>query len=199
MCYCLHCAKVREPVSCLDLTNVAKLVNHVFLCKFPATQERSCAQGFQSWEVVNATRPAMRNWQYIFPSLNFSCSGVITGWTLKGFIGNGSVAVGNVLALQLWKEEVGSESTYTLRTEQTHTASTINALSYVIEASPVMTVAAGDVFGVYVPARVGLRVAWVSDALHTVYREEGAPTNFSISSSGFNASPLIFIEFSESS
>ena len=135
----------------------------------------------------------MRNRQYIFPSLNFSCSGVITGWTLKGFIGN-------VLALQLWKEEVGSESTYTLRTEQTHTASTINAPSYVIEASPVMTVAAGDVFGVYVPTSVGLRVAAVSDALHTVYLQEGAPTTtFSISGSGYNASPLIFIEFSESS
>ena len=104
-----------------------------------------------------------------------------------------------MLALQLWKEEVGSESVYTLRTEQTHTASTMNAPSYVIEASPVMTAAAGDVFGVYVPASVGLRVAAVSDALHTVYHEEGAPTKFSISGSGLNASPLIFIEFSESS
>ena len=103
-----------------------------------------------------------------------------------------------MLSLQLWKEEVDSESTYSLRTEQTHTASTMNAPSYVIEASPVMTVAAGDVFGVYVPASVGLRVAAVSDALHTVYHEEGAPTKFSISGSGLNASPLIFIEFSES-
>ena len=118
---------------------------------------------------------------------------------MKGFVGNGGVDVGNVLALQLWKEEVGSESTYTLRTEQTHTASTINAPSYVIEASPVMTVAAGDVFGVYVPASIGLRVAGVSDTLHTVYFQEGAPTKFSITGPGYNASPLIFIEFSESS
>ena len=104
-----------------------------------------------------------------------------------------------MLALQLWKEEVGSDSVYTLRTEQTHTASTMNAPSYAIEASPVMTAAAGDVFGVYVPANVGLRVAGVSDVLHTVYLQEGAPTKFSISGSGLNASPLIFIEFSESS
>ena len=105
-----------------------------------------------------------------------------------------------MLAFQLWKEEVGSESTYTLRTEQTHTASTINAPSYVIEASPVMTAAAGDVFGVYVPASVGLRVAGVSDTLHTVYLQESAPTTkFSISDSGFNVFPLIFIELSESS
>ena len=76
----------------------------------------------------------MRNRQYIFPSLNFSCSGVITGWTLKG----------------------------------THTANTMNAPSYVFEASPVMAVAVGDVFGVYVPASIGLRVAGILDALHTV-------------------------------
>ena len=141
----------------------------------------------------------MRNRQYLFPSLNFSCSGVITGWTLKGFVGNGGVDLGNVLALQLWKEEVGSESTYTLRTEQTHTASTMNAPSYVIEASPVMTVAAGDVFGFYVPASVGLRVTGVSDALHTVFFQVGAATKLSISDSGSSASPLVFIEFSESS
>ena len=96
-----------------------------------------------------------------------------------------------MLAFQLWKEEVGSELAYTHRTEQTHTASTINAPSYVFEAFPAMTVAAGDVFGVYVPASIGLRVAAVSDALHTVYREEGAPTKFSISGHGYNASPLI--------
>ena len=140
----------------------------------------------------------MRNRQYIFPSLNFSCSGVIRVWSLKGSLDNGGVDVCNVLALQLWKEEVGSESAYTLRTEQTHTASAMNAPSYVFEASPVMTVTAGDVFGVYVPASIGLRVAGVSDALHTVYFQRGAPTTkFSISDSGFNASPLIFIEFSE--
>lgn len=150
---------------------------------------------------MEATSRTGRNRQYIFPSLNFSCGGVITGWTLKRFDGSGGyIGNRNVLALQLWKQEDGSESTYTLRTEQRHTATTRNAASYAFTASPEMSVAAGDVFGFYVPGTTGLRMAVVTESLHTLFSQitAVAPTKYTVSSSGSNTSPLIFIEFSKS-
>ena len=169
---------------------------------FLAFAEQSCTQGFQFWETVSATDRARRTRQYIFPSLNFSCSGVIRSWTLRPFEGNsGGISVGNQLVFQLWNqvEENGLESAYTLRTEETHTASTANALSYMFEASPAMTVVAGDVFGFYVSTRIGLGMGVVSDAGHIMFtvRTDSA-TEFRFTNPGSSTSPLVLIEFSKS-
>lgn len=71
----------------------------------------------------------------------------------------GGVAIG--ITLQLWRQEAGS--TYTLQTEQTYTARTRNAESYVFMASPSMPVASGNAFGCYVPGSSGLRMVIVTD------------------------------------
>ena len=171
---------------------------------FLAIGEQSCAQGFQSWEAANAARSTGRKRQYIFPSLNFSCGGVIRSWTLRRFEGNNgsvNIGVGNKLVFQLWKqvEEDGLESAYTLRTEETHTASTRNAPSYIFEASPAMTVVAGDVFGFYASTQTGIRMAVVSDAGHIMFTVRTASaTEFRFTNPGPSTSPLVFIEFSKS-
>ena len=96
-------------------------------------------------------------------------------------------------------EENGLESAYTLRTEETYTASTGNAPSYIFEASPAMTVVAGDVFGFYVSKSIGLRVGVVPDAGHIMFTVKTASaTEFRFTNPGFNTSPLVFIEFSKS-
>ena len=184
-------------ISSLAITVFYLLPFYVFL----AIVEQSCAQGFQSWEAVSATGPTSRNRQYIFPSLNFSCDGVIRSWSLRRYElrgGGGGVHDGNEIALQLWQEN-DLESAYTLRTEETHTASTRNAPSYIFEASPAMTVVAGDVFGFYVSTGIGLRLGVVSDAGHIMFTVQAASaTEFRFTNPGSNTSPLVFIEFSKS-
>ena len=151
---------------------------------------------------MSATNRAKRTRQYIIPSLNFSCGGVIRSWTLRRFVGNnGGIFAGNELVFQLWNqvEENGLESAYTLRTEETHTASTRNDPSYTFEASPAMTVVAGDVFGFYVSTSIGLRLGVVSDAGHIMFTVQTASaTEFRFTNPGSSTSPLIFIEFSKS-
>ena len=182
-----------------------------FLSKILATGEQSCARGFQSWDTVNATFRTPRNRTYIFPSLNFSCAGVIRGWALKRFEGifrnrsnTGRVLVGEMIALQLWREKAGTASIYTLQTEQTHTARTSNAPSYAFTASSPMTVAAGDVFGFYIPRGTGpgggLRVAAATLSSHTVFISQTAPppTEFTVTNTGAHRFPLVSIEFSKS-
>ena len=93
----------------------------------------------------------------------------------------GCIDIGNSIILQLWKQEAGV--TYTLQTEQTHTARTRNAASYVFTASsPSMTVSSpGDVFGCYVPTLSGLRMETVTDMpVHTIFtaRTGARPTEF---------------------
>ena len=181
------------------------------LSKILATGEQSCAQGFQSWDTVKAAGRTPRNRQYIFPSLNFSCGGFIGSWVLKRFeknsgSGNGIVLVGEVIALQLWRQlqETGTESIYTLQTEQTHTAGTRNAPSYAFPASPPMTVAAGDVFGFYIPRGTGpgggLRVATAVLSVHSQFTvsTSQSPTEFTVTSTGLQRFPLVSIEFSKS-
>ena len=159
--------------------------------------EQSCEQGFQPWEMVDATGWTFRNRQYIVPSLNFSCGGVISSWVLtRSPARNVPVNVGNIIVLQLWRQVAGS--TYTLRTGQTHTARTSNAASYVFTESPSMTVSSGDVFGCYVPSGSGLRMGTVTDMPeHTIFRTGARPTEFTAGNARFNASPLITINFSE--
>ena len=151
---------------------------------------------------MEGTDRARRRRQFIFPSLNFSCGGVIRSWTLRRFEGmRGGISVNNELVFQLWKqvEEDGLESAYTLRTEETHTASTMNAPSYIFEASPAMTVVAGDVFGFYVSTSIGLRLGVVSDAGHIMFTVRTASaTEFRFTNPGSSTSPLIFIDFSKS-
>ena len=119
--------------------------------------------------------------------------------------------MGEVIALQLWRQlqETGTESIYTLQTEQTHTAGTRNAPSYAFTASPPMTVAAGDVFGFYIPRGTGpgggLRVATAVLSVHsqfTVFTSQSphnhSPTEFTVTSTGLQRFPLISIEFSKS-
>ena len=162
--------------------------------------EQSCAQGFRSWEVVNATGDTRRDRQIIVPSLNFSCGGVISSWVLTR--GSRNVGSTHIIVLQLWREkEAGSESTYILQTEQTHTAGTRNAATYVFTASPSMTVSPGDVFGCYVPSGNGLRMGTVAGMPeHTMFTASipARPMEFTAGNAGFNASPLITINFSKS-
>ena len=161
--------------------------------------EQNCEQGFQPWEMVAATDDTGRNRQFIVPSLNFSCGGVISNWVLRR--GSRNVGSDNMIVLQLWREkEAGSESTYLLQTEQTHTARTINAASYVFTASPSMSVSSGDVFGCYLPSN-GLRMGTVTGMpMHTMFTSSNRarPTVFTAGIAGFNASPLITINFSKS-
>ena len=177
----------------------------VFLYETLATGEQSCARGFQSLDTVKATFRTPRNRQYIFPSLNFSCGGVIGSWVLQRFENNrGRVLVGEMIALQLWRQKAGAALIYTLQTQQTHTARTNNALSYAFTASPTMTVAAGDVFGFYIPSGTGttggLRVATAVLSNHTVFTSQtaAAPTEFTVMNAGAHNFPLISIEFSKS-
>ena len=159
--------------------------------------EQSCAQGFQSWEMMVYTDRTPRTRQYIVPTLNFSCDGVISSWVLTR---GRNVPVGNIIMLQLWRQEAGLELTYALQTEQTHTAMTSNAVSYVFTASPSMTVSSGDVFGCYVPTESGLRMATVADMpMHTMLtsRTTTRPTKYTAGSTLLNASPLITINFGE--
>ena len=155
---------------------------------------------------MDATGRTPRNRQYIFPSLNFSCGGVIGSWVLQRFEKNsGRVRVGEMIALQLWREMAGAASIYTLQTQQTHTARTSNAPSYAFTASPPMTVAAGDVFGFYIQSGTGttggLRVATAVLSNHTVFISQTAapPTEFTVTNAeGTHNFPLISIEFSKS-
>lgn len=164
--------------------------------KLLAIGEQSCAQGFQSWDTVDATSRTGRNRQHISPTLNFLCDGVIRSWVLKRYR---RVRAGETIALQLWRQKAGTESIYTLQTEQKHTAATENAPSYAFTASPPMTVTAGDVFGFYVPSGDGLRMAFVSDIEHTMFIvQTAAPTEIKVTASGSSISPLITIEFSKS-
>ena len=90
-----------------------------------------------------------------------------------------SVDIGNSIVLQLWQQEAGA--TYILQTEQTHTAITSNAPSYVFTASPSMTVSSGDVFGCYVPTLSSLRMETVTNMPeHTIFtaRTGARPTEF---------------------
>ena len=159
--------------------------------------EQSCPQGFQSWEMADASGWTARTRQYIVPSLNFSCGGVISSWVLTRS-DEISVDIGNSIVLQLWQQEAGA--TYTLQTEQTHTARTRNAATYVFTASPSMTVSSGDVFGCYVPTRSGLRMGTVTDMPeHTIFtsRIDARPTEFTAGNARLE-SPLITINFSKS-
>ena len=166
--------------------------------------EQSCAQGFQPWETVNESAWTIRNRQYIFPSLNFSCDGVITGWTLKRNV-RVRVREREVIALQLLKQKTGTESIYTLQTQQTHTATTENAPSYTFVASSAMTVTAGDVFGFYIPngsgTGGGLRVGVAQLPEHTVFTSRTTTsglTEFTINTNdGLHIFPLVSIEFSK--
>ena len=192
---CHNC--VRTFASCLHVPS--------FCLQFLAIGEQSCAKGFQSWDTVNATDRTFRNRQYIFPSLNFSCGGVIRGWVLKRFEGNNSrVRMGEIIALQLWRQEAKTESIYILQTQQTHTATTNDAPSYAFTASPQMTVAAGDVFGFYIPISGGtgggLRLARATLSSHTVFisRTAAAPTEFTVTNNGARIFPFVSIEFGKS-
>ena len=159
--------------------------------------EQSCAQGFKSWEMVDARNFAERNRQYLFPSLNFSCGGVISRWVLTRGRGLNASAV-NTIVLQVWRPEAEAESTYTLQTEQTHTAGTPNAASYVFTASPSMTVSSGDVFGCRIPRRTGLRMAAVTMPVHTAFFSHNATSmEFTARNAELNISPLISIDFSK--
>ena len=93
---------------------------------------------------------------------------------------------------------MGTESNYTLKTEQTHSATAENAPSYVFTASPPMTVASGDVFGFYAPSGTGIRVRATEVPLHTVFSlaTRTRPTEFTVGSPELSISPLISIEFS---
>lgn len=148
--------------------------------------------------MVDATTWTRRNRQYNFLSLNFSCGGVISSWVLTRSPKR-NVLVGDTIALQLWREEAGSESTYTLRTEQTHSATARNAASYAFTASPPMTVASGDVFGFYAPSSTGIRMAAIEVPLHTVFSlfTSTRPTEFTVRGSRLSISPLISVEFSK--
>ena len=157
--------------------------------------EQSCAQGFQSWdETVDVTTWTEKGSQYILPSLNFSCGGVISSWSLNP---GGNVRRNQRIELQLWR--LKAESTYTLQTEQTHTAGTEDAPSYTFTASPPMKVAAGDVFGFYVPRSKGIKMATVAMPLHTVFILQTSVnlTEFPIDNAGLKISPLISIKFSK--
>ena len=189
---------VRTFASCLQVPSFSYK-------QFLATGEQSCAQGFQSWDTVNATGRTPTTRQYIFPSLNFSCGGVIRSWALKRFEQNsGRVLVGEMIALQLWRQKAGAASIHTLQTQQTHTARTSNAPSYAFTASPPMTVSAGDVFGFYIPSGAGtgggLRVATAALSSHTVFISQTAapPTEFTVINNGARIFPLVSIEFSKS-
>ena len=177
-----------------------------------AMAEQSCAQGFQPWETVDDTSRTGRDRQYIFPNLSFSCDGVITGWTLKRYDreddtrpNRGRILEGEVIALQLWKQKAGTESIYTLQTQQTHTATTDNAPSYSFMASSVVTVTAGDVFGFYIPTGSGtgggLRVGVAQLPEHTMFTSRTAapgPTEFTVNTNdGLHIFPLVSIEFSK--
>ena len=175
-----------------------------------AMKEQSCAQGFQPWETVNDTGRTSRGRQFIFPSFNFSCDGVITGWTLKRYDreddtrpDRGRILEGEFIALQLWRQKTETESLYTLQTEQTHTARTGNAPSYSFTASSSVTVTAGDVFGFYIPtgSGTGLRVATAVVPEYTVFIQTATPgpTEFTVTRAGFNQFPFISIDFSKSS
>ena len=195
-CYSSRCAKVITFAYVVSAT-----CHHVLstsLCIIVlANGEQSCAQGFQSWEMVAATRDTRRNRQFIVPSLNFSCGGVISNWVLRR--GSRNVRSANIIVLQLWREKEAG-STYTLQTEQAHTAGTCNAATCVFTASPSMTVSSGDVFGCYVPSN-GLRMGFVAGTpMHTVFpsSNRARPTEFTAGNAGFNASPLITINFSKS-
>lgn len=112
--------------------------------------------------------------------------------------GGGNVDIGDELTLQLWREKAGSESAYTLRTEQTHTAGTKNAQSYAFQASPALTVSAGDVFGFYASTRIGFKMAVISDIGHTMFTvRTSSAAELRFTTPGFNASPLILIDFSK--
>ena len=201
-CFCLDYTKVRKTALCVSSYTSSLCFIYCLFNVFLAFAEQSCAQGFQSWGTVSATDRAKRIRQFIFPSLNFSCGGVIRSWTLRRFEGkNGGIGVGHKLVFQLWNqvEENGLESSYALRTEETYTASTGNAPSYTFEASPAMTVVAGDVFGFYVSTGIGLRLGVVSDAGHIMFTVQAASaTEFRFTNPGSNTSPLVFIEFSKS-
>ena len=173
--------------------------------QFLAIGEQSCAKGFQSWDTVDATDRTFRDRQYVFPSLNFSCGGVIRSWVLKRFEGkNGRVRMGEIIALQLWRQEAKTESIYTLQTQQTHTAATDDAPSYAFTASPAMRVASGDVFGFYIPrgggTGGGLRLAAATLSSHTVFISQTAPppTEFTVTNNGARRFPLVSIEFGKS-
>ena len=172
-------------------------------------EEQSCAQGFQPWEAVNDTGRTARGKQFIFPSLNFSCDGVITGWTLKRYDrededkpNKGRILGGEFIALQLWRQKTETESIYTLQTQQTHTATTDNAPSYSFTASSSMTVTAGDVFGFYIPtgSGTGLRVATALVPEHTVFVQNATPgcTEYTVTRAGFSQFPFISVDFSKS-
>lgn len=159
---------------------------------------------------MNATGRTGRDKQYIFPSLNFSCGGVIRSWVLKRFeinsgSGNGSILEGDIIVLQLWRQlqDAGTESIYTLQTEQTHTARSRNTPSYAFTASPSVTVTAGAVFGFYIPSGTGtgggLRVATATLSEHIMFtlQTDAQSTKITIASTRCMF-PLISIEFSKS-
>ena len=171
--------------------------------------EQSCAQGFQPWETVDDTGRTGRGRQFIFPSLNFSCDGVITGWTLKRYDrededkpNKGRILGGEFIALQLWRQKTETESIYTLQTQQTHTATTENAPSYSFTASSSVTVTAGDVFGFSIPngGGTGLRVATALVPDYTVFVLSATPgcTEYTVTRSGFSQFPFISVDFSKS-
>ena len=191
-CYFLLCAKVRIRLSISYLP-----ITYYLLCNCLVNGEQSCAQGFQPWDMVDAGNWTIRNRQYLFPSLNFSCGGVISRWVLTR--GRGlSVSPNNTIILQLWRQKARSESTYILQTNQTHTARLRDAASYVFTASPSMTVSSGDVFGCYVPSFTGLRMAAVTTPVYTAFFSHNArATEFTARNAELNVSPLISIDFSK--
>ena len=198
-CYSSRCTKVITFAYVVSAT--CHRVLSTDLCILVLVNgEQSCAQGFQPWEMVAATDDTGRNRQFIVPSLNFSCGGVISNWVLRR--GSRNVGGANIIVLQLWRErEAGSESTYILQTEQTHTARTRNAATYFFQATPSMTVAPGDVFGCYVPSGNGLRMGTVAGMpMHTVFRSNNPASHmeFTAGNAVFNESPLITINFSKS-
>ena len=204
----MHCAKVRNRAYSSTCTFASCLYRCVLVYELLAMEEQSCAQGFQPWETVNDTGRTGRGRQFIFPSLNFSCDGVITGWTLKRYDNStmpnrGRIREGEFIALQLWRQKAEAESIYTLQTQQTHTATTENAPSYSFTASSSVTVTAGDVFGFYIPkgSGTGLRVATALVPDYTVFVQSITPgrTEFTVTRAGFSQFPFVSINFSKSS
>ena len=196
-CCSSRCAKVIAITDVRSSINCHRVLSTDLCIILQVNGEQSCAQGFQPWETVVATGDTRRDRQIIVPSLNFSCGGVISSWVLTR--GSRNVGSDNIIVLQLWRQEAGA--TYTLQTEQTHTARTSNAASYVFTASPSMTVSSGDVFGCYVPSSSGLRMETVADMPeHTMFtsRTGARPTEFTAGNTVSNASPPITINFSKS-
>lgn len=135
----------------------------------------------------------IRDEQWVFPDMQFTCMGILTGWTFRGVPGTNVVTRCRV-QLTTWRFDASSSSTAFNRVSTTegNTATfNVNEMFFTYDLDTPAIVQPGDIVGVEIDNLcgslqnfdniLGLNVSG-SGSTSTVYRRSSTPSRLTVSS-----------------